>query len=123
MMTFQPNPMMDDLSVNHKDLDITNNKMSNLEWVTPKENNEHYRASDKFKEAILNIPFGEAQHLSKLTEQDVLDIRQLYKDNLHINKRKLREKYGVSEGTIRQVLNGTTWKHLLYYKLLLTPYF
>lgn len=30
MLTFQPNEVMHELDVNHKDLDITNNKMSNL---------------------------------------------------------------------------------------------
>ena len=33
--------------VNHKDLDKSNNNSSNLEWITHKENCEHYLASDK----------------------------------------------------------------------------
>lgn len=113
MMTFQPNPVMDQLEVNHKDLDTTNNKMSNLEWVTEKENKAHYVASDKFKTVIIKVPKGEDQHLSKLTEEQVLEIRRLYESNQHGTRKKLREKFGVSESAIRDILNGKTWKHLL----------
>ncbi len=113
MMTFQPNPVMNELEVNHKDLDITNNSITNLEWVTEQGNKEHYGDSDKFKVAVAKIPKGEAQHLARLTEQDVLDIRDSYKNNTHGSIRKLWEKYEVSSSAMRQVLNGSTWKHLL----------
>ncbi len=35
--------------VNHKDLNRNNNNASNLEWVTPKENANHYFNSNKYK--------------------------------------------------------------------------
>lgn len=67
MVTFQPNPVMEELDVNHKDLDINNNQISNLEWVMDKQNSEHY-----WKTADLNkrlpTPAGETHHLSKLTD-------------------------------------------------------
>jgi hypothetical protein len=113
MLTFQPNPVMDELEVNHKDLDTTNNKMSNLEWVTQRENKDYYLASEKFKAVIIKVPKGEDQHLSKLTEGQVLEIRRLYGANEHGTRKKLREYYGVSEGCIRNILDGFTWKHLL----------
>jgi hypothetical protein len=114
MLTFQPNPMMDELEVNHKDLDTTNNKMSNLEWVTQKENKEHYVASDKFKTAVReNMPKGEDQHLSKLTNEQVIEIRRLYDNDEHGSRKKLRETFGIAESTLRQILKRKTWKHLL----------
>lgn len=114
MLTFQPNPMMDELEVNHKDLDTTNNKMSNLEWVTQRENKDHYLASDKFKTAVReNIPKGEDQHLSKLTNEQVIEIRRLWDIQEVTNKTTLGKMFGVKEGAIRQILSNQTWKHLL----------
>lgn len=113
MMTFQPNPMMDQLEVNHKDFDTTNNKISNLEWVTSSLNLKHYWASDKAVECSRNIPFGEDQHLSKLTEKEVLEIRTLFNEGNYISQSSLARHYGIGEATLRQIIKGQTWKHLL----------
>lgn len=113
MLTFQPNPVMDELEVNHKDLDTTNNRMSNLEWVTQRENKDHYLASDKVKTVIIKVLKGEEQHLSKLTECQVLEIRAIHKLNQYESIKGLLEIYGISRSAFRDIVKGRTWKHLL----------
>jgi hypothetical protein len=46
-ITYLPNPL-NLPEVNHKDFDVSNNKLKNLEWVT-KEQNKHHRRTQKTK--------------------------------------------------------------------------
>lgn len=55
---------------------------------------------------------GEQHHGSKLTEQAVLDIRAESEARL-VPPRVFAERYGVSEGAVRDARQGRTWKHLL----------
>ena len=62
---FIPNPE-NKIEVNHKDRNRFNNVLSNLEWNTTEENNEHYinsyikegeeKSMERFKQIILNLP-------------------------------------------------------------------
>lgn len=55
------------------------------------------------------IRHGSAHNNAKLTEEDVLKIRA----SSEMGTPALSVKYGVAKRTIRDVLNGTTWRHLL----------
>jgi hypothetical protein len=48
---------------------------------------------------------------SKLTEQDVLELRRLYRDGEWTVKR-LAERYGVSRSTVCAAARGVTWSHV-----------
>lgn len=113
-MTFQPNDFMDELDVNHKDLDITNNAMSNLEWVTHKENVEHYWNTADFSQR-LPTPKGSTHHLAVMTDELVLEFRKRWElvKGVYGERSKLAREFGIAESTARLITGGKTWKHLL----------
>lgn len=101
---FIPNPSNKQF-VNHKDGNKLNNSVDNLEWVTAWENAIH--AS---KNGLLNPQFGERNPMSKLTVDQVDEIRRTYKKRSHdANARILGEKFGVSDSTIWLIASGQIW--------------
>lgn len=87
--------------VNHIDGNKLNNSVSNLEWVTNKENLEHAH-----KTGLVNNK-GEKHPNSKLTWEEVRDIR-LRASEGEMQKNLMRE-YGCSRATISQIVNNKSW--------------
>ncbi len=97
------------MEINHKDGNKLNNVAANLEYVTKSENALH-----AFRLGLRRSVCGERQGQSKLTEEQVLEIRKLYNST---SNRRLAKIYSVSETTIRHIGDGKAWKHLLVAKL------
>jgi hypothetical protein len=93
--------------INHKDGNKINNHVDNLEWVTHQENRLHAA-----KTGLNKGPIGEKQHLSKLTRDDVVQIRKLR--NSGIEYGEISKLYNVTKMTIRCACTGKTWKHVDY---------
>jgi len=94
------------LQINHKDGNKLNNHIDNLEYVTVQENIKH---AFRFG---LNIPNnGEKHGMSKLTEENVLEIRRLYKGGMY-KKVELAKKFNISRHQIYRILNKEQWSHI-----------
>lgn len=91
---------------NHKDGDRANNAASNLEWVTQSQNVKHAY------ELGLADAKGERNGQAVLTEADVISIRQTYVGRRG-QQAAMARQYGVSDATIRDVVRGKTWSHLI----------
>ena len=96
---FIPNPE-NKSDINHIDSNRSNNIISNLEWVTRKENMEHCIKMGRNNR-------GEKQGSSVLKEKDIIKIR---KSKLSI--KTLADKFNVSKGNIYHILKKETWKHI-----------
>lgn len=94
-----PNPENKE-QVNHIDGDKRNNAVSNLEWVSNKENRYHALENG------LHL-CGERCKWSKLEQQDVDFIR----DNAYRGVDWLANWAGVSRATIQDILSYRTWKY------------
>lgn len=113
LMAFDPRENCAELEVNHKNFDTHDASLENLEWCTPKENTHHFNSSGRPR--AKNTCMGVSHHFSKLTDADVLQIRELYAANKHHRhiQRDIAKQYGLNKGTVRSILIGQTWKHLL----------
>lgn len=91
------------MQVNHKNLNKIDNRLENLEWVTPSQNIQHAKANGrKFGKSMP----GDKNPNSKLTSREVKFIR---KTKGEIFSKALAEKFGVSRGTIDSIRQNRSW--------------
>lgn len=91
--------------VNHKNGIKTDNRVDNLEYATPTENNKH--AVDlglRWKHR------GEAHHSTKLTAQTVEAIRELLAQG--VRQATVARRFQVSKSIVNRIKLGRTWKHI-----------
>lgn len=84
------------MHINHINQNKADNRLCNLELVTPSEN-----------QLKRKLACGEEVNTSKATNEIVADIRQS-----GLSSKELMNKYGLSRSAIDRIKNRTTWKHL-----------
>jgi len=95
--------------INHKNGIKNDNRVSNLEWVTRDENVLHaYRILGIKTGRVMR---GEANPASKLTNDQVKQIRELWATG-HYTLVKLGSLFGVSQSMIHLIVNRKRWRHI-----------
>ena len=103
-LAFAPEGAGDGMQVAHNDGSRDNNRLENLRWDSAKGN-----SLDRLKHGTQQM--GEKQHLAKLTESDVLEIRAEYTGKYGDLKR-LGKRFGVTSTQILHIVKRLHWKHI-----------
>lgn len=115
-IAFIPNP--DNLpQVNHKDGVKSNNHIDNLEWVNASRNKLHAyeiglceKARESSRKTINKINKGEASNMSKWTNEQILEIRELLSNGTHVTV--IMNTYSMSYSNVYKIKNRNLWKHI-----------
>jgi len=91
--------------INHIDGDKHNNNVSNLEWNTHKENNDH-----ALRTGLKNPAKGERNASTKLTKEQVLQIREI---GYSMTQREIGKIFNISDSVVYNIRANKIWKHLL----------
>lgn len=102
------------LEVNHRDGVKSNNQLENLERVTRIANVRHAHSS-----GLCGSRRGNLNNQSKMSESDVLRIKQIYEANTNNGRVKyglaahLAEKFCVSKSTVSGIGRSRSWTHII----------
>jgi len=103
-IAFIPNPK-NKPQVNHKNGDKTNNRVENLEYVTPGDNTRHARF------VLGEFPFGSRNGKARFDEREVREIRRQVEAG-EATQAELARRHSVAKTTISAIVNRVNWRHI-----------
>lgn len=108
--TFSGPPPSTVHQVNHKNCDTHDNRLENLEWVTPSENIRHAIANGRMA-PMLPHQRGEPHPRAKVTADDVRAIRARRANGELIAA--IAKDYGISDVAVSYMVSKKTWSNVL----------
>ena len=106
MENYYPVEGMDKLQVNHIDGNKQNNKLSNLEWCTAKENTHH-----AMRMGLRHNQQGESNNGHKYTEEQILTAIEMLKSKKYTGK-QIDNTLGFCDDYANAIRRGERWQHL-----------
>lgn len=102
--TFIPNPE-NKPQVNHIDSSRDNNHVSNLEWVTPEENQQHSWRQGKARKIL-----GEDNHIASISNKQAITVCEHLVTGL--SNVEISKLVGVSDRIIKDIRIKKSWSHI-----------
>ena len=96
------------MDINHKNGDKKDNRLENLEYCSRSQNMAHAVRAGLMPPPPLKR--GTAQHLNRLTEDQVREIRKWSSEGGGLAQ--IARHYDVGQSTVRNILKGNTWSWL-----------
>ena len=96
--------------IDHINNDRSDNKLENIRWATRSENIQH--AMNQNRMAVSNGAYKGIGHpQSKLTDKDVLEIKELLSKK-ELTQKEIAEMFGVTPSNISYIKLGRSWSHV-----------